>query len=127
VAGLWVQPRGWLVEDVEIRFVDEAPGDDYPPLHTSREGADLCVTLLLELDEVEQFIDAITDGRSIKIEVSTVHHEVVVDRQLLIEVVLLGNDPQPRTEEGSILCGIQSQNGELAACDRAHGLDHAHG
>ena len=54
MAGLGVEAGRRFVEDEELRFGDEGPGDRQPALHAPREGFDLVVGAFGKLGELEQ-------------------------------------------------------------------------
>ena len=126
VAGLWIEAGRRLVEDQHVGLVDQAASDREPSFHPARECVDLRLALLGELDEIEEFFDAVSDDRSRQVEVAAVHHQVVVDRQLLVEVVLLWDNTEPVAQLRSLVFGVEAQNRERPARDRAHRPDHPH-
>ena len=55
--GARVQPGGGLVEQQDLRIVDERVGEAQPLLHAARQRLDVVVALVAEVDELEQVGD----------------------------------------------------------------------
>ena len=92
VPRLRVEARGRLVEQQQVRLVDEAPGDRQAPLHPARERLHLVARALRQLHEVEELVHALPDHRPRQVEVPTVDRQVLADGQLHVQRVLLGHD-----------------------------------
>ena len=58
VAGLGIESGGGLVEDQDLRPVDQTAGNRQPTLHAPRERLHLALAPIAELGEGEQFGDA---------------------------------------------------------------------
>ena len=63
-------------------------------------GSTAIVGAVGQLHELEQLVRPLADLRARQVEVAAVDHEVVPDRQLGVEVVLLRDDAEPRTDRG---------------------------
>ena len=55
--GARVQPGSRLVEEQDLRIVDERVGEAEPLLHAAREALDVGVPLVAQVDEIEQVAD----------------------------------------------------------------------
>ena len=94
VARLRVQAGGGLVEDDEVRLVDERASDRQAPLHAAGQGLDLVLGALVELDELEELIGPLAGDLAGDVEVARVHLQVLAHRQLGVEVVDLRHDAE---------------------------------
>src|SRR5450759_2607099 len=80
VPGLRVQARSRLVEQEQVRLVDQAPGDRQSPLHPPGEWLDPVTRPLRELDEVQQLGHPLPDDAPREVEVAAVDRQVLRDR-----------------------------------------------
>ena len=55
--GARVEARGRLVEQQHLRVVDQGVGQAQPLLHAARQGLDVGVALVAEVDELQQVGD----------------------------------------------------------------------
>ena len=124
---LGIEPGGGLVEDHQLRVVDQGPGDGQPALHASGERVDQGFRPVRELGEFEQLGGTSADVGTVHVVIAPEHVEVLGDRQLQVEVVLLGHHADPATDLSAFGCRVQAENGELPLGDRAHRRDHPHG
>ena len=98
VPRLRVEAGGRLVEDDELRLVDERAGDREAPLHAAGQRLDLVLRALVELDELEQLVGPLVGDVARDVEVARVHLEVLAHRELGVEVVDLRHDAEPRLD-----------------------------
>ena len=98
VAGLGVQPGGGLVEEQQFRFVDERAGDRQPALHAARQGLHPVIGPLAELGELQQAVDPGPQLPPGQVEVPPVDVQVLANRQLQVQVVLLRDHPEPAAD-----------------------------
>jgi hypothetical protein len=126
VAGLRVEAGGGLVEEHQVGFVDETPADRQTPLEPARQVLDLVVGSLGELGEVEQVVRATGALRAAQAEVAPVQHEVLAHRQLVVERVLLGHDPEAGTDLRAVAVRILAEHPQRAAGHRRDAADHPH-
>ena len=110
VAGLRVEARRRLVEQQQLRLVDEAARDGEPALQAPGERLDPAAGPLAQLHEVEQLVGALADELAGQVEVAPVDEEVVADRQLQVEAVLLGHDPEPAPDLGALGGRVAAQH-----------------
>jgi len=96
-------------------------------LHASGEAWDLPVRFLLQSDEGQQVLGQRNGGAREDIEVACVDDEVLQDRDLLVQVVLLGNHAHPGLDPAPLDPSWQAQHGEVAARGRGGRGDHPHG
>src|SRR5215204_6653787 len=92
MAGLWVEPCSRLVEDDDLRVVEQGPGDEQTPLHPARELLDRRFCLLGELHEVEKLLRPPEYQLPGKVVVPAVDEQVLLYLELVVEVVLLRQD-----------------------------------
>ena len=123
---LGVEPGGRLVEQQQVGLVDEPPGDDQASLHAPREWLDLVAGALRELDEVEQLPGARPRLRVRQVEVAPVDEQVLLDRELHVQAVLLGHDTEAGADRGAVRGRIQAEHPQRAVGDRRDAADHAH-
>jgi hypothetical protein len=116
--GLRVQAGGRLVEQHEVGFVDQRPRDRQPTLHTARERVDLVPRPVGELHEVEQLLGAGAGHGPRDAEVAGVDDEVVQDREVGVERVLLRADTQPRPDGRPVLDRVEAEHPQRAAARR---------
>ena len=127
MAGLGVEAGGRFVEDEELRFGDEGPGDGQPALHPARERLDLVVGPFRELGELEQVLGPLPDDLLGQVEVAAVDHQVVEDGELEVEGVLLGDEADPAADAGPVGGRVHTEDAEGPVGDRRHAGDHPHG
>ena len=106
VPGLRVEARRRLVEEHQVRLVDQRSRHREPALHAARQRLDLVVGALGELDEVEELLRPPAGLPARQPEIAAVDHEVVLDRELRVEGVLLRHDADPGPDPRPVtLCG----------------------
>src|SRR6185503_6072713 len=89
VARLRIEAGGRLVHEDHLRIVDERAREREAALHAAREGHDLRVAAAGQAGEFEQRGDALPDLGLAETEIAPVHHEVLLDGEIRIEVVEL--------------------------------------
>ena len=124
---LGVEAGGRLVEDHQLRLVDERSGDGQPPLHAARERLDLVLGALGELHELEELVSAAARHGAGNVEVAGVHLEVFAHRQLGVEVVDLRHHTQTRLDLARLAGRVHADHRQLAVAHRRGTRDHAHG
>src|SRR6266545_2036618 len=82
---------------------------------------------LVELDELEQFVGALAELRPRQPEVAAVDDDVLADRQLEVERVLLRDDAEARADLRAVGHGIEAEDPKRPAGRRRHTPDHPHG
>ena len=126
VPRLRVEAGRRLVQDDQLRLVDERAGDRQAPLHAAGQRLDLVLGALVELDELEQLVGALAGDVAGDVEVARVHLEVLAHRQLGVEVVDLRHHAQLRLDLARLGARIHADHAELALGDRAGARDHPH-
>ncbi len=127
VPGLRVEAGGGLVQDEDVRVVDEAPGDGQAALHPARQRVDLVPGPLGELDEVEQLVGPLVDQLARQAEVASVDQHVLPHGELVVERVLLGNDPEAGADRRPIFHRVTTEDAKITTCRRRYAAEHAHG
>src|SRR5690606_1392488 len=125
--GLRVETGGGLVEDHQVGIVDQCPGDGEAALHATGQRLDRVLPPIGELGELQQLVDPLPDGRPGHVVIPAVDVEVLGNRQLEVEVVLLRDDPDATANVPSLGGGIHAEDGELAVGDGADRGDDPHG
>src|SRR5680860_507752 len=126
-ARLRIQTGGGLVEYEHVRLVNKRPSDREATLHPPRQWLDLAVATLGQLDKIQELVDALLQHRSADSKVAPVDVEILVDRELGIERVLLRHDTEARTYLGSPRSRIHPKDSQVAVRDQRYRRDHAHG
>ena len=126
VARLGVQAGRRLVEDDEVRLVDERAGDRQAPLHAAGQGLDLVLGALVELDELEELIGPLARDLAGDVEVARVHLQVLAHRELGVEVVDLRHDAEARLDLAGLRARIHPEHAQLTLGHRARARDHPH-
>jgi hypothetical protein len=126
VPGLRVQPGGGLVEDQDLRLVDERAGDRQAALQAAGQRVDLVPGPVRELDEIEQRVGPLPDDPAGQAEVPAVDEQVLPDGQLDVEGVLLGDHAEPGPDRGPVPDRIEAEDGHLAVRRRRDAADHPH-
>src|SRR5215211_2646026 len=93
VAQLHVHPGSRLVEKQYLRVVHERPGEQNPPLHPAGESIDPLFALLREGEAFEQLLGSLPGLLFRHAVVAGVEKHGLLDGQELVEVYLLGGDP----------------------------------
>jgi len=96
-------------------------------LQPATEGLHRLVRAFRQLGELEQLVRPATALRTRQAEIPTVEDEVLADRQLRVERVLLRHDAEPCPDLRAVRSGIQAEDGENPVADRRDAADHAHG
>ena len=104
----------------------ERAGDGQAALHAARQRLDLVGRALQELDELEQPVGLLPRLRARHPEVARVDHEVVADRELGVERVLLRDDAQPAADARAVDVRVEVEDPERARGHRRHAADHPH-
>ena len=124
--GLGVEPRRRLVEQHQLRPVDERAGDGQTAPHPTRQQVDPVVPTIGQLDELEQLVGPLADDVPRQVEVPPVDEDVVAHRQLEVERVLLRHDAETGSDARAVGRRIHAQHAELAVRDRRDATDHPH-
>src|ERR1700733_4662068 len=127
VPGLRVQAGGGLVQDQDVRVVDQRPGDGQPPLHAAGQRLDLVLRPVLQLDELQQLLGPLPDQLAGQAEVPAVDQQVLPYGQLDVQRVLLRDNAKPGPDHRAVLDRVSAQHPKLAAGRRRYAADHAHG
>jgi hypothetical protein len=127
VPGLRVQARGRLVQQQNLRLVDQRPGDRQPPPHPAGQHLDLLVRLVPQLREVERRRRPLPDHRPAQAEVAAVDDQILPYRQLPVQTVVLRYHTQPRPYLRSLGGGVHAEHPQGPAADRRRRADHPHG
>jgi hypothetical protein len=126
VAGLGIQAGRRLVEEQQVRFVDQCPGDDQAPLHAAGQRFDSIVGSFGQLDEFQQLDRPAARLLPGQAEVAAEDQQVLDDAQLFVEHIRLGHDAQPGPNRRTVARGIEPEHGERPVADRRNGADHPH-
>jgi hypothetical protein len=87
-------------------------------LHPAREGLDPVVASLGELRELEQLVGAGAHLVPREAEEAAVDPQVLLDREVLVEHVLLRADPEPRADGRAVVVRVHAEDAQLAGGDR---------
>ena len=127
VPRLRVEAGGRLVQQEDLGLVDQRPGDREPAPHSSGEHLDPGVGLVLELRERQQALEADADHRLLEAEVSAVDEDVLADRQLAVEAVVLWDNPDPPPDLRAVVPRIQPEHAQCPRGDGRGCTEHPHG
>src|SRR5215204_3452286 len=127
VAGLRVEPRSRLVEDDDLGVVEQGPGDEQAPLHPARELLDGRFGLLGELHELEKLLRPPEHQLAWKVEVPAVDEQVLLYLELVVEVVLLGDNPDAAFDLPLVVVDVETGDGELSTRRYYGPVYHLHG
>ncbi len=95
VARLGVEPRRGFVEDQQVGFVDQGPGEHQAPHQSPRELGDGRVLSVFQGDELQQRQGPFGSLRGGEVEVGREDLEVLEHREFGVEVVVLLADTDP--------------------------------
>jgi hypothetical protein len=107
--------------------VDQRPGDGQPPLEPTGQLLDPGAGFVGQLHEVEQLVGAACDLRTRQAEEPAVHQEVLPDRQLAVQGVILRADPDPGPDLRPVALGVEAEYPQRPAGRCRHRSDHPHG
>ena len=99
-----------LVQEHQLRLVHERSRDRQPALHPARERIDSGLAAVGELDELEQLVDSPADLVAWEAEEAAVDLEVLSDVELLVEVVLLGDDAEALPDRRPVAVGVEAED-----------------
>ncbi|EMY33032.1 phenol hydroxylase [Arthrobacter crystallopoietes BAB-32] len=126
VPRLRVQAGGGLVQQQDLRLVDQRAGDGQPALHAAGERVHAGLGLVGELGELQQLVRLRPQVAVGQAEVAAVDDQVVADPDLVVEVVLLRHHAQVRPDLGAVAVRIQPHDGQLARGALRDAADHPH-
>ena len=126
VPGLRVQAGGGLVEDQDLRLVDERAGDGQAALQAAGQRVDLTVGAVRELHELEQFGGPLPDDAPGQPEVPAVDEQVLPDGQLDVQRVVLRHHSEPGPDRRAVPDRVGAEDGQLTAGRRRDTSDHPH-
>ena len=109
VAGLRVEAGGRLVEQQQVGFAHQRPGDREAALHATRQRVDAFVRSLGELHELEQLGGTTPALGAGDVEVAPVDHQVLDDGQLRVELVGLRDDAHAGADRRAVAAGSRSK------------------
>jgi hypothetical protein len=115
-----------LVEQEDVRVVDERARDRQSPLHAPGERLDHAVAALGQLHELEQLLRLRARGCARQAVVARVHEEVLARCQLHVERVRLRYDTQARANRGTVAHRILVEDTQRPPARRRHAADHPH-
>ena len=124
--GLRVKARGGFVEQQQRRLVDQRPRDRQPALHAARERLHAIVASFGELDEIEQLVCASARLAPRQVEIPAVDDEVLADRQLSVQRVLLRHDPDPGTDPRPVHGRVHIEDAQRPCGGWRDTADHPH-
>jgi hypothetical protein len=118
VPGLRVQSGGRLVQQQDLRVVDQRPGDRQPALHAAGQRFDLVLGPVGQLGEVQQLLDLGPQHPLGNAEVPAVDVEVLPDGEFQIEVVLLWDHAEPGPDRRALDGRVEPEHPQGAAAGR---------
>src|SRR5919112_3434823 len=121
---LRVEARSGLVEHHYLRVVDEGPRDEEPALHPAGELLDPGVYLVGELHEVEERVGPLQNQLPRKVIVPAVDEQVLAHLQLVVEVVLLRDDPDAALYLSLVAVYVEAGHRELPTRRYNRAVDH---
>src|SRR5690606_27002998 len=137
-----IEARGRLVQEEELRPVDDGAREHQPLLVAAAQGVRARVAVLAELEEVEQLVDARPEVGDARAKVARVDLEVLGDGEVVVQAVVLGThadvalerlavgDEVPSEEPDAPSVGLEeavehAERGRLAGAVRAEQAEHA--
>ena len=111
-ADLRVEADGRLVEQDQLRVVDQPAGQQQPPAHPAGELVDGVLAAVAQARQVERPVDRGSDVLD-PVEAG-VDREVVLDRDVDVEVVELGDDPHQRPGRLRLAGQLVAEDAQLA-------------
>src|SRR3990172_11585039 len=112
MARLRVEADGRFVEDEDLRRVQKSPGDGEAAFEPAGKGVDLSFLLLGELEEGESLFDALLCESRRQVEVAGVGAQVLEDRQLRVQVVVLRHNAEERLDAARLRLHMQAVHRE---------------
>src|SRR5260221_301156 len=123
---LRIQSGGGLVKNQKTRFVQERSRDHQPSFHATGKMIDTSVTSIAQANEVEQFHRSSFGLVLWHAVVAGVNDEVPQDVQIRIEVVLLGDHPDDRSNRARLRAHVAAFHQEFTCAQRRATGNHAH-
>lgn len=127
VAGLGIKPCGWLIEDQQLRVVDEGTGQNQPTYHATRELSDLILLAMLESHKFQESLRSLLCLLFGDIEIAGEELEVLRHGEVGIQVVLLLADADAGFNGTELLGNREPEDPEIAPCHGGEAVDHADG
>src|SRR5215211_6377964 len=122
VAQLHVHPGRRLVEEEHFRVMHERAGEENAPLHPTGQGVDPLLALLREGEAFEQLLCSFSGFLFGDAVVAGVEEHGLLDGQELVEVYLLGGDPDhaPRLPELPVSISSEDLDDTRVRARQAH-------
>ncbi len=127
VAGLGIEAGGRLVEDQQLRLVEQRARQGQPPPQAAGEFADGGLRPTVEGEEVQQFGGPLSSLFAGDVEVAGEDQQVLQNVEVRVEGVFLLADADPPLDRAQVARQRQAENFQLPAADRAVAVEHADG
>jgi len=127
VAGLGIKPRGGLIEDQQLRVVDEGTGQNQPTYHAARELSDLTLPAVLEGHKFQESLRSLPRLSFGDIEIAGEELQVLRHGEVWVQVVLLLADADAGFNGTELLGNHELEDPEIAPCHGGEAVDHADG
>jgi len=115
VPRLHVHTQGWLVEEDDLRVVEQGASQHQAALHPTRKGAHRVLAPLPEVHQLKQALDAPFDARQVAAVERGVVPQVVHGAQVKVNVGLLRHVPGALPDLFCLALRIVAQHPDLAA------------
>ena len=109
-----VEAQGGLVQEEQLRVVDEAAGELEPPPHPPRVGLHLAVRRVLELDELQELLGVrlrVAPRQAVEV---CAEQDVLVTGHVLVRGVLLRDDAHVPPDVGRLRADVETADRGLA-------------
>ena len=110
-----IEARIRLVEQHELRVVDEGAGNREALLHAAREGTSTIVRAMVELDQAQQLVDASARFRSLQPVQARKERQVLTCGQIAVKHRLVRDETDAGTQNVGLFKGVDTENPQLTA------------
>ena len=125
--GLRVEARGRLVEEQDLRLVDQRAGDRQPALHAAGQRLDEAVGTVGEVRELEQLVGPLADHGAREPEVAPVDERLSRTVSSPSSESCCGTTPSRARIAGAVLAAGPCRAPAACRRTRRHAADHPHG
>jgi hypothetical protein len=127
VPALWVDAHRGLVEDQQVRLVEQADGDVQPALHAARELLRAVVGAIEQVHDAEHRVDSLLEHVAGKPVEAAEEAEVLAGREVGVDGQILGDVPDVRLHPGRADGHRLPVDPDVAGVAREDAADHRDG
>ena len=122
--GLWIESRGGLIQDEQLRVVDQRPGQTQSPLHAPRQRLWLVFGFVGEGRKLEQQRNALHQLALGQAKITAKHEQIFYTGEVRVQGVKLTHHAQAGLDEQRLLGHLRTKGPDLACFRRQQSQQH---